>query len=192
MDKLKIANSVAKDAINNLFNVRDKSKHQITKDIPLIVLENSEEPLQDQILSPDKPNNSYEKDFKMFKFEVERILKMKTKYAKDVEKDENFIFKEIDCIKFILNDWIYCSSNLSQEFKMYLFDNDLYVFKGFLLHLASSDLYLEYLETILKIFKQIIIKNGSFDWILFYKQVYDEIQAIFYDKYNAILDIDDS
>lgn len=132
---------------------------------------------------------NYECDYNNFNEKIKEILSKSNGNSSYVEN--NKLFKqEIDCIKFILNDWIYWSSNLNRN-DTTLFNNDLLVFKGYLLHLVNYNEHLEKLEIILKLFKSLIIKYGSSDWVHFYKQVHDEVQAYFYQKNNALLDIDD-
>ncbi len=176
MDKLTSVQQKSENMIDKLFTAKQK---QI--DIPVIVLDNNDTNQTQSIV-----NKKYEREFRLFIHKIQKIVQKK---GKKMLFDPDFFLNEIDSIKFILNDWIYWSSNLNKN-SQFLFDEELYIFKGFLLHLVSFDNYLECLESIMKIFKRLIIQDGSIDWISFYQQVYTEIQTIFYERNNALLDLD--
>ena len=196
MDKLQVANPIKNNnSIDKLFSIRQKEKSET---IPTIVLDDSNDCGGDNrnpSLKKAEPIlmesfNNYEKDFNLFMKKIESIAKKKKRcLKKEGNLDQDFIIEEIDCIKFILNDWI-CWSSVFNKRNKFLFDDELYVFKGFLLYLVNFDKYLECLEVILKTFKALIIEYGSTDWILFFKQVYTEVQTLFYEKYHACLDIE--
>ena len=183
MDKLKSTKPVQKseNVINKLFNVKQKQKQE---DIPIIVLDCKETTDVAKTVDWTSGEDNHEKEFKLFVNKIQKIVQKNGK-----KFDQDFFLKEIDCIKFILNDWIYWSSNLNKN-SQFISDDDLYIFKGFLLYLVNFDKYSEFLEAIMKIFKRLIIQDGSIDWISFYQQVYNEIQTYFYERNSALLDID--
>ena len=42
---------------------------------------------------------------------------------------------------------------------------------------------------ILKLFKRLVVKNGSMEWVDSYKDVYSSIQADFYAMYDSVFNL---
>jgi hypothetical protein len=97
---------------------------------------------------------------------------------------------EIESIKHLLNDWITLTSTMSGRNKQKIDQEDLQIFTGYLLYLLNTCQDLEKLKLIINISKRYIQKNGSFEWIEAYKHLCSLIQTEFYQKYDAILDLD--
>ena len=94
--------------------------------------------------------------------------------------------KEIDFekIKHLLDDWIFWTTNSSN-----LDVDDLQIFKGYLLHVLNHFKDLEKMVLILKLFKRLVVKNGSMEWVDSYKDVYSSIQADFYAMYDSVFNL---
>ena len=117
-------------------------------------------------------------------------------------ENERLIYEdsEIESIKCLLNDWIIWTSNKNLNEMKYSYFNgknqqeidsdDLLVFKNYLFYLLNVKKDFEKLRIIFKIFKRLILKNGSFEWIETYKEFSSSIQSEFYENYDFTINLD--
>ncbi len=94
---------------------------------------------------------------------------------------------EKEKLKHLLSDWIFWTSRNRIDS---IDQDDLNIFRGYLIYLLITRRQLEKLVFILKILKRIIEKNGSFDWIEAYKELYTYIQSEFYVKFDSTIKLD--
>ena len=152
-------------------------------------------------LSDDNSNNStttvveearleesldYEDEYKTFVNKIETFI---NKSKVGGEASANCDDDDIDAIKRLLDDWIFWSANLLKAKS--IDDDDIQIFKGYLLYLLIKIENIEKLFLILKLFKRLVIRNGNTEWIRHYKNINEEIQSEFYQKYDATLQIDE-
>lgn len=100
--------------------------------------------------------------------------------------------EDLENLKRLLDDWIFWTSksNFDKTSKRQIInDEDLLVFKGFLLYILNVEKNLEKLTIILRILKRLIEKSGSFEWTENFKEIVASIQADFYEEYNSTLNI---
>ena len=135
----------------------------------------------------ESKKNIYENDFKFFR---NRLVSFKSE-----ERLNKSLLRgdaELENLKHLLDDWIFWTSrsNFDKSNKRQIInDEDLLIFKGYLLYLLNVDKNLEKVTLILKIFKRLIEKSGSFEWIENYKEILASVQADFYEEYNSTLNI---
>ena len=158
-------------------------------------------PLSDQ--EPQQLNTAhleksiYEKDFLIFDKKLNDIAN--TKINSKVFRPNSSELK-LECAKHMLNDWIYftsknnnavsCQANTSRASASQIDAEDLQTFKNYLLYLLIVRRDLELLTLVFKIFKRLIQKNGSFEWIEAYKELQASVQAEFYEKFNSTIKLD--
>jgi hypothetical protein len=104
---------------------------------------------------------------------------------------------KLECIKHLLNDWIFITSKDAKCGKVSRLDtnsqidaDDLQVFSEYLLYLLHERKDLGQLALIMRVFKRLILKNGSLEWTETYKEVRASLQAGFYEKYDSTIDFD--
>jgi hypothetical protein len=174
MDKMKSANSPKK---RDIFRAARKLKEKID----LIELDNDDGTKEDVIHAADVKLIDYTKDFEIFHSKIEeKKATIKNCTAGD---------REVEAIKLIMDDWIYFTSNLLNSRAVN--EDDWQLFKGYLLYLVNEKKNSDFVVVVLKLFKRLVIKNGSKQWIKVYGKICKEVQTDFYQKYNALLKIDD-
>jgi hypothetical protein len=104
---------------------------------------------------------------------------------------------KLECIKYLLNDWIYftskdtkCTRLSSKEINNQIDADDLQVFKNYILYLLHVSQDFEQLALIMRVYKRLIIKNGSLEWTETYKEMCSSIQGDFYEKYDSTIKFD--
>lgn len=96
---------------------------------------------------------------------------------------------ELQAIRIILQDWITWSSSILIDKSIN--EEDLIIFKNYLLYLLRDVQKIDKLQKILRMFKRLIKENGSKYWIHEFKLIYNEIQGNFYEIYGCTLDLTD-
>ena len=130
----------------------------------------------------------YEKEYTFFK---SRLLNFKSeeRLNRNLLRED----KEIFLIKHLLADWIFWTSKSSftrgNNKRPEISDEDLQIFKGYLLYLLKVKKNIEKVTIVLKILKRIIEKSGSYEWIENYKDILASIQSDFFEEYNSVLNI---
>ncbi len=130
--------------------------------------------------APVLPN--YSDEYKCFKQKIEEFKLpdhvCKFQHADELEKEK---------LKHLLSDWIFWTSrNKADDID----HEDLNIFRGFLIYLLNTQRQLEKLAFIFKILKRLIEKNGSFEWIETYKELYTSIQSEFYIEFDSTIRFD--
>ena len=131
--------------------------------------------------------NLYKNEYKYFKDRVKNF-KLEEELNENLSKSD----AELESLKKMLDDWIFWTSknNLSRSNRRdAISDEDVHIFKGYLLYLLNVDKNIEKLSIILRIFKRLIEKSGSFEWIENYKHILASVQTDFYEEYNSTLNI---
>jgi hypothetical protein len=93
---------------------------------------------------------------------------------------------ELEKIKCLLDDWIFWTSRTGSTNET-IDQDDIDLFKGYLLYLMTERADLEMLCTILRILKRLIEKNGSLEWTDQFKEITTSIQSEFYEKFSSTI-----
>jgi hypothetical protein len=92
---------------------------------------------------------------------------------------------DMERIKSLLNDWIFWTSRLVNNTSDSLIDqDDIDLFKNYLLYLLIYLNDFEKSNLIMRIFKRLIEKNGNIEWAECYKDILMTLQTNFYEKFN--------
>ena len=124
-------------------------------------------------------NSEHRMEYKCFKQRIsqfqlpDHINKSQTKQELELEK-----------IKYLLSDWISWTSRSSSDL---IDSDDLKIFRGYLFYLLSVRKQLEMLAFIMKLLRRLIEKDGSFEWIEAYKDLYSSIRTDFYIEFDSTL-----
>lgn len=147
-----------------------------------------EEPAEEKEIKKQDSNSNkkHYEDYKCFKA---KLLNFKS-LDKCLTKSEI----EIECLKNLLDDWIFWTSkntNLNKSNKIELInDEDLSVFRGYLFYVLNISKDFEKLALIMRVFKRLIQKNGSLEWIENFKEIKTALQTEFYEKHNSTIKFD--
>ncbi len=143
--------------------------------------------------SKSSAKEAYSKDYFVFDRRLQRIEEDKINRAA-FKRDSEL---KLECIKYLLNDWIFftskdttCSHLSSREINSKIDADDLLVFKHYLMYLLHVSKDLEHLVLIMRVFKRLILKNGSLEWTETYREMCASIQADFYEKYDSTIKFD--
>lgn len=115
--------------------------------------------------------------------DLEISSRLRSKYKHELEI-------KTESIKFLLNDWVYITSLNASSQRSQIDADDLSIFKSYLIHLVRVEKNLELVRVVLKLLKRIIEKNGSYEWIEAYDDLYSSIQTEFFEKYDSVLRLD--
>jgi hypothetical protein len=152
--------------------------------IDLIAEQEREERSRDKLLK-EKENiarakQMYQSDYECF---LDRLNSFVLPAKVNLSQSESEL--ELERIKNMLDDWIFCTSKQNE-----IDADDLQIFKNYLFYLLLILKDYEKLTFILRIFKYLIKKNGSFEWVESYKEIVSQIQSEFYERFNATLLLD--
>ena len=195
------------DNLDSLSSQSQQITMIITDSPPLIDLTQSPRPsLRDSPFEQaDSFHNAlpqYEQEYKCFNEKLS-MVQLPTQINLNQSKSE--LKKER--IKFLLHDWILWTSSHSEPtahakldrslltnvsfFQEAAIDSDdLDIFKGYVLYLAAKKRNFEMVLYIIKIFKRLIKKYGSFEWVNSFREISSSIQSEFYEQYDSVLDLD--
>jgi hypothetical protein len=138
----------------------------------------------------------YSKDHELF---IKKI-----KFNGTCKKEEHSSDCELECVKNYLHDWICWSTKNLAEMSSCYFDEsqscdsdqdekvntvDIQVFTNYLLYLLHVSKNLEMLVIILKVFKRLAYKSGSFEWISICDNTLATVQSDFFIKYDLTLEL---
>ncbi len=127
-----------------------------------------------------KHNETYLKEcYTIFKRRIE-MFELSDKINKTQTKSK----LELERIKSLLNDWIFWTSQLVNSSDSFIDQEDIDLFKNYLLYLLIYLNDFEKLNIIMKIFKRLIEKNGNIEWAECYKDILMTIQTDFYENFN--------
>ena len=148
------------------------------RSIVTIDLSNEDKEKNDQKF---KQNEMYLKEcYEIFNRRIQ-MFELSDKINKTQTKTE----LELERIKSLLNDWIFWTSQLVNAASDSLIDQeDIDLFKNYLLYLLIYLNDFEKLNIIMRIFKRLIEKNGNIEWAECYKDILMTIQTDFYEKFN--------
>jgi hypothetical protein len=150
----------------------------LRRSIVTIDLSNEDKEKNDQKF---KQNEMYLKEcYEIFNRRIQ-MFELSDKINKTQTKTE----LELERIKSLLNDWIFWTSQLVNAASDSLIDQeDIDLFKNYLLYLLIYLNDFEKLNIIMRIFKRLIEKNGNIEWAECYKDILMTIQTDFYEKFN--------
>ena len=100
---------------------------------------------------------------------------------------------ELERLKCLLNDWIFWTSKDKQKCSLNLEQidpEDLDIFSGYLHFVLNVKKDLEKLSLTLKIFKRLVEKNGSNEWISAFKEIFYSLQSEFFQQYDSTIKLD--
>jgi len=152
--------------------------------IDLIAEQEREEKSREKLLKEkekfETTNQMYLNDYKCF---LDRLNSFVLPVKINLKQSKSEL--ELERIKNMLDDWIFCTSRQNE-----IDADDLNIFKNYLFYLLLILKDYEKLTFILKIFKYLIKKNGSLEWVESYKEIVSQIQSDFYERFNATLLLD--
>lgn len=169
----------------------------------LIDLCESPKPLVEST-EPDKTQQESKTNDQIYQDYIKFTNKLKNVRADEKASSHNIINKhrpvelELERIKIYLHEWICLTTNNIDEMSGIYFNPnstntnvelDIHVFANYLLYLLSVSKNLEMLTIIMKIFRRLVYKNGSFEWISAYDNTLATVQREFSKIYHFNLEL---
>lgn len=140
---------------------------------------NLKEKLQTPKTKPSVENSEHRKEYKCFKQRISQF-----QLPDHVNKNQSKKEIELEKIKYLLSDWISWTSRRTSDF---IDSDDLQIFRGYILYLLTVRKQFEMLAFIMKLLRRLIEKDGSFEWIETYKELYSSIRTEFYIEFDSNL-----
>lgn len=133
--------------------------------------------------SPIKNNTCIKSDKSLYKIDYDCFQTKLDNFELPIHinKKQSKQELEIEKIKHLLSDWIFWTGIKQEQIDT----DDLHTFKSYLLYILNDLKDLEKLILIFKLFKRLVIKNGSTEWVDAFKDVYSSVQADFYTIYDS-------
>lgn len=149
------------------------------------VRENNEKIINDQ--------DKYSADYSEFKEKLEKFKCISG--ISNSMKNLNIYDRKIELLKNFLNDWIIwtcCKNQVNQTFanKQQIDQDDLTMFQNYLHYKLMVKKEFDFVRTILKILKRLIVINGSVEWTHAFNEICSSVQSIFYENYDSTLNLD--